>query len=107
MKLKLTLPIALVFLAFYSCQKHDVPGLGGKYSADVANDWMQMQIRLTRSTTGYNSVVSDRSFGYAGITLYEAVAPGVQGYQRLLPQIGGQAIAPDKSPDQYYWPASV
>ena len=70
MKLKFILPVAVLIIAFSSCRKNDTPGPVGKYPADVANAWMQMQIRLTRSTTGYNSVVSDRSFGYAGITIY-------------------------------------
>ncbi len=94
-------------LAVASCKKHDTPGPVGKYPADVANDWMLMQIRLTRSTAGYNSVVSDRSFAYAGITMYESLVPGITGGRSLLPQIGGSAIAINKSRDQYYWPASV
>lgn len=89
------------------CKKHEGPGSASKYPADVANAWMQMQIRLTRSTTGYNSVVSDRSFGYAGITMYEALVPGFENYRSLLPQIGGSTVAIAKSRDQYYWPASV
>jgi hypothetical protein len=68
MKLKIIFPIVVFISFFSSCKKHDTPGPVGRYAADVANAWMQMQIRLTRSTTGYNSVVSDRSFGYAGIT---------------------------------------
>jgi len=93
--------------AFSGCTKHDRPGLVGKYPADIANAWMQMQIRLTRSTPGYNSVVSDRSFGYAGITLYESLVPGSPAYRSLLSQIGGTPVMINKSRDQYYWPASV
>lgn len=107
MKLKFLLPLAVFIIAFSGCRKHDTPGPIGKYPADVANAWMQMQIRLTRSTPGYNSVVSDRSFGYAGIVLYEALAPGIPGSHSLLPQIGGSAVAPDKNRSEYYWPASV
>lgn len=107
MKLKIIFPI-VVFISFFSgCKKHDTPGPVGRYSADVANAWMQMQIRLTKSTAGYNSVVSDRSFGYAGIAMYEALAPGIPGYRSLLPQIGGASVATNKTRDQYYWPASV
>ncbi|GAB4015215.1 hypothetical protein GCM10028808_39980 [Spirosoma migulaei] len=68
---------------------------------------MQMQIRLTLSTTGYNSIVSNRSFGYAGITMYEAVRPGIEGNTSLLAQIGGNALTPSKDADQYYWPESL
>ncbi|MEP6713467.1 MAG: vanadium-dependent haloperoxidase [Ferruginibacter sp.] len=101
------LPVLIFMLAVASCKKHDTTGPAGKYPADVANAWMQMQIRLTRSTAGYNSVVSDRSFAYAGITLYESLVPGISGSRSLLPQIGGSALAINKSSDQYYWPASV
>jgi hypothetical protein len=107
MKRTFILPVAVIVLAFSSCKKHDTPGPVGNYPADVANAWMQMQIRLTRSTAGYNSVVSDRSFGYAGITMYEALAAGIPGAHSLLPQIGGAAVAINNGPGQYYWPASV
>jgi len=68
---------------------------------------MQMHIRLTRSTTGYNSVVSDRSFAYAGITMYEALAAGIPGGRSLLLQIGAPAVQAKMQCDKYYWPASV
>lgn len=89
-----------------SCQDHPSPA-DPIFSADVAHAWMQMHIRLTRSTAGYNSVVSDRSFGYAGITMYEAVLPVIEGNTSLLAQIGGSSLTPDKSGDQYYWPESL
>ncbi len=107
MKLRFILPFLAFNLIFSSCKKHDTPGPVGKYPADIANAWMQMQIRLTRSTAGYNSVVSDRSFAYAGITMYESLVPGIPNYQSLLPQIGGTRVATDKGRGQYYWPASV
>src|SRR5215217_4290572 len=108
MKLKLILSTAILITLFSNCRKHDLPDPVLKpYPAHVANAWMQLQIKLTRSTAGYNSLVSNRSFGYAGITLYEALFPGIPGNKPLLAQIGGSSIAPDKNRDQYYWPASV
>ena len=89
-----------------SCQDHQLPTTP-VLAADVAHAWMQMQIRLTLSTTGYNSVVSDRSFGYAGITMYEAVLPGIVGSTSLLSQIGGSSLTPSQPADQYYWPESL
>ncbi|MDB5241300.1 MAG: phosphatase family protein [Spirosoma sp.] len=89
-----------------SCQDHPSP-TPLAMPADVAHAWIQMHIRLTLSTTGYNSVVSDRSFGYAGITMYEAVLPGIDDGTSLLAQIGGSSVAPGKSADQYYWPESL
>jgi hypothetical protein len=107
MKQKIILPVVVFIIAFSGCKKYDTPGPVGKYPADVANAWMQMQIRLTRSTPGYNSVVSNRSFGYAGLTMYEALVPGIPGSRSLLPQIGGTVVATTQGRHQYYWPASV
>ncbi len=107
MRFKIVLQIAVYILLFSSCKKYDMHVPVNKYPADVANDWMQMHIRLTRSTPGYNSVVSDRSFGYAGITMYEAIVPGIPGLESLMPKIGGNTIAAKKSRDKYYWPASL
>jgi hypothetical protein len=107
MKLSIIAIIAAFTIAISGCTKHDTHAPAGKYPADVANAWMQMQIRLTRSTTGYNSVVSNRSFGYAGITMYEALAPGIPGSRSLLSQLGGSQVMTTKNRDQYYWPASV
>jgi hypothetical protein len=107
MKLTMSISVIAILIIFSNCSKPSTPGPVGKYPADVANDWMQMQIRLTRSTTGYNSVVSNRSFAYAGITLFEALAPGIPGSRSLLPQIGGTSIKTAKNSNQYYWPASV
>ncbi|MBC7935353.1 MAG: hypothetical protein H7Y86_08375, partial [Rhizobacter sp.] len=107
MKLKFILAVAAFIIALISCKKDDTPGPVDKYSSDVANAWMQMHIRLTRTTPGYNSVVSDRSFAYAGITMYESLVAGIPNGKSLLPQIGGTAIETDKDRHQYYWPASV
>lgn len=109
MKFKTILPIAVFIVLMSGCKKSNTPDTIHivKYQADVANAWMQMQIRLTQSTPGYNSVVSDRSFAYAGITMYEALVPGIQGSVSFLPQIGMFAVLINKNREQYYWPASV
>ncbi len=105
MKLKLIL-IAIV-ITLSNCKKNDHIPADKKYPADVANAWMQLHIRLTKSTAGYNSLVSNRSFGYAGITLYESISPDVPGGLSLLSQIGGTSVAPTKKRDAYFWPASL
>ncbi|RYY16613.1 MAG: hypothetical protein EOO04_26695 [Chitinophagaceae bacterium] len=107
MKLSIIVLISAFTIAIPGCRKHDEPGDPGKYPADVANAWMQMHIRLTRSTPGFNSIVSNRSFSYAGITLYESLAPGIPGSRSLLPQIGGTAVMTNNGRDKYFWPASV
>lgn len=107
MKLKLIFSMVMLTLLLSNCKKNDGPGPDKKYPADVANAWMQLHIKLTRTTTGYNSVVSDRSFGYAGLTLYESLVHGVPGAMSLLSQIGGSPVAINKASHEYYWPASA
>ncbi len=107
MKCRILLAVAVFIVVVTSCKKAGTPGPLNKYPADMANAWMQMQIRLTRTTAGYNSVVSDRALAYAGITMYEALVPGIPGNRSLLPQIGGSSLPTDKTVNDYYWPASV
>lgn len=90
------------------CNKNPFPGPPvKKYSADVATEWMKLHIALTRSTPGFNSVISNRSFGYAGLTLYESIVPGIAGSSSLLPQLGVSGVISAKQKNQYYWPASA
>jgi hypothetical protein len=107
MKFKHLLTAVMLSALFLQCKLTDHAEPNNTYSADVANAWMQMQIRLTRATTGYNSIVSNRSFGYAGITMYESVLPAIPGAVSLLSQIGGQSQIPGKGSGEYYWPASL
>lgn len=98
--------VAMVFI-FNACKKHDFPEPPKKYAADVAVAWMKMQIRLTTTTPGFNSVVTNRSNGYAGLTLYESIVPGVAECNSLLPQFGIKPVLPAKNRAQYFWPASA
>jgi hypothetical protein len=98
---------AIVIAGFSNCKKHDPPGNDKKYPADVANAWMQMQMQLTKTTAGYNSVVSLRSFGYAGVTLYASLFPAISNQGSFLPHIGGTDIIATKDRKDYYWPASA
>ncbi|HEY5407404.1 MAG TPA: hypothetical protein VIJ92_09955, partial [Ginsengibacter sp.] len=108
MKFRFALYIAMLITLFSNCRKNDFhPPVNANYPADVANSWMQLHIALTKTTAGYNSVVADRSFGYAGITLYESLVPSITGAKDLLSQIGGSPVTPDKNKDQYFWPASL
>jgi hypothetical protein len=106
-KLQFSLCIVVLISVFSNCRRNDLPHPSENYPADVANAWMQLHITLTKTTAGYNSVVSDRSFGYAGITLYESLVPGIQGATSLLPQIGGSPVIANRNREQYFWPASL
>jgi hypothetical protein len=106
MKKQIILSSIILLIACASCRKDHNPK-DPEYPADLANDWMQMQIRLNASTAGYNSIVADRSFGYAGIVMYESVVPGIPRASSLLAQIGSAGIPATKGKNNYYWPAAM
>jgi hypothetical protein len=98
----------MIIYCFSSCQKdhHQGPS-ASKYPADVAIEWMRLQMRLTRVTPGFNSVVASRSFGYSGITLYESIVPGIHQHQSVALQLSGITSLPPSKKATYYWPASA
>jgi len=75
------------------------------FDATVPRDWYGLVLRLTRQTTGFTPPVASRAFGYLGVALYEALVPGMPGYQSLAGQLN--ALDPLPQPEsgaQYHWP---
>ena len=54
-----------------------------EFDAEVAADWFDLSLQLVKTTGGYSPPVASRAFGYAGLTLYEALVPGMDGYRSL------------------------
>ncbi len=76
------------------------------YKADVALDWFNLQRELVKSTPGFTPPVAARSFGYAGLALYECVVPGIQenvSYSGLITGYTGQGIPAIEKGKQYHW----
>jgi hypothetical protein len=97
---------AAVFFSF-SCRKIDLHASPQKYPADVAVAWMQLHTRLTLTTPNFNSVVSDRSFGYAGLTLYESIAAGIGDGESFLPLLSGGPVLTAPKSRTLFWPAAM
>jgi hypothetical protein len=78
------------------------------YPADVAIAWFNLQLRLTRGTPGFNSIVSNRSFAYLGLTLYESIVPALKKYQSIAPQLNGNLTLPSpQAGKKFYLPSSA
>ncbi|WP_128547045.1 vanadium-dependent haloperoxidase [Larkinella soli] len=103
-----TLAGALVFvfltasgLAFSQPANRDA----GTHPADVITSWLNLQLRIVR-TTPAPPPFTVRRFGYTAVALYEALAPGMAGYQSIAPQLNGLAGLPAVTPGaRYHWPA--
>jgi hypothetical protein len=105
------LVLLLIISSGIGCYKHEFPWskqLQKSHPPDVAVAWMNLQLRLTRGTPGFNSIVANRSYAYVGLTLYESIAPGIPGYKSIASQLNGSLKLPSKNTaSEYYWPASA
>lgn len=74
------------------------------FDSQVPAAWFDLAYRLARDEM-LAPPVAARLFGYAGVALYEAVAPGMPGYQSLAGQLNELAPLPQPDPQAaYHWP---
>ena len=80
------------------------------FSSEVAIKWMDMQVQQMRNypANTIGNVAFARQYAYSGITLYEAVVPGMPAYQTLASQLNGLSDLPKTAPGlAYHWAASA
>lgn len=80
------------------------------FSSDVVRSWINMQLVMLRLPlpAGTGTQGTDRSQGYTGIALYEAVVPGMPAYQSLSGQLTDFPAMPSTEPGKaYHWAASA
>lgn len=77
-----------------------------QHDVEVPLAWFDLQLKLVKESPGFSPPVASRAFGYAGVTLYEAVAPGMPAYRTLAGQLNGLSELPQVARgQQLYWPA--
>ena len=77
--LRILFCFVLLSCSFSACRKPDhfpFPGNASKYSSDVIDKWITMQVRLERDATGIPNPAFLRYYAYSGIAAFEALAPG-------------------------------
>jgi hypothetical protein len=75
-----------------------------EYGSGLAQDWMTLfydRIQMER----LSPPVAARIFAYTGVTLYEALLPGMPGYRSLQGQLNDMPSLPQPGSDPYNWPA--
>ncbi|MEZ4616755.1 MAG: FG-GAP-like repeat-containing protein [Caldilineaceae bacterium] len=71
----------------------------------LATAWFDLYLELVETTPGFTPPVAARAIGYGGVTLYEALVPGLPGYQSLVGQLNGLTSLPTPQPElRYHWP---
>ncbi|QDK82892.1 vanadium-dependent haloperoxidase [Spirosoma sp. KCTC 42546] len=79
-----------------------------QYTGDIATTWAALQLKLTKTTAGFTPPVASRAFGYAGITMYESVVPGIANRKSLVSQLQGLTTLPQvESGKAYNWALSA
>jgi hypothetical protein len=74
------------------------------YGARVPAAWFDLALELVRTTPGFSPPVAARAFGYAGVTLYEALVPGMPDRRSLAGRIGGLTRLPPPGDLRFHWP---
>lgn len=115
--LRLSISISIIgILTLTSCKNKStedpepdaVSKAANTYKSDIAIKWMDLQLKLIRTTPGYAPPVAARSLAYSGLTLYESVVGGIKDNQSLVGQINGLNKLPeiDKT-KEYNWGLSA
>ena len=74
------------------------------YSAEVATEWFDLQLKLLENAGGYSPPVAARVLGYSGLTLYESLVYGMPDYQSLSGQLTNFEVDVSVDDAQYYAP---
>lgn len=113
--MKRILTIAIAALIFSGCAKDDEPTVqenptksaaAKTYDADFMIDYFSLQCDIVRNTDGFLPTIAARSYGYLGVTAYEAVVHGIPGGQSLAGQVQGMSAGSLPIPDatlKYDW----
>jgi hypothetical protein len=91
-------PAALVGLG----SRQPLPG--STFDSEVATVWFDLALHLVKQTPGLSPPVASRSFGYAGVTLYEALVPGMPGYRSGAGPLKGWGAAGGPPAPAHHWP---
>ncbi len=103
--LALALCLALLLPGTHSAHAQANLPPASAYDASVASAWFDLLGELVRQAPGFTPPVASRAMGYAGVTLYEAVLPGMPGARSLVGQINGLAwLPPVEAGADYHWP---
>lgn len=80
-------------------------GMVSEGNAQLATAWFTLYPHLIETTEGFTPPVAARAIGYGSVAFYEALVPGLPGYQSLTGQLNGLSALPTPQPDQrYHWP---
>jgi hypothetical protein len=75
-----------------------------RFNSEVPTAWFDLALDLVRETPGFSPPVASRALGYAGVTLYEALIPGMAGYESLAGQLKELGAGVGPADPAHHWP---
>ncbi|MEH6512402.1 MAG: phosphatase PAP2 family protein [Maribacter arcticus] len=99
------LPLFLLLIILMACTTTEQAKLSDK---DVAMEWANMTLYITRYTPSNSPTFASRAFGYIGLTMYESIIPGFEEYNSMNGQLKGLESLPEIDPTkEYNWALSL
>lgn len=99
------LPLFLLLIILMACSTTEQAKLSDK---DVAMEWANMTLYITRYTPSNSPTFASRAFGYIGLTMYESIVPGFEEYNSMNGQLKSLVSLPDIDPTkEYNWALSL
>jgi hypothetical protein len=86
-----------------SALRYFAPRDASNYDAGVATAWFRLADGAVQAER-LSPPVASRALGYAGVTLYESLVPGMTGYQSLAGQLNGFSSLPPIGGKGLHWP---
>ena len=100
------LGLALLILVMMGCSKSDnnSPPATSTFAPDMAKEWMDLCYRAVKGSS-ISPPVASRIYGFVGVTLYEALVPGMPEHVSLVGQLDALSSLPQpKHNTRYDWP---
>jgi hypothetical protein len=74
------------------------------YDAGVVTEWARLFLALFRTSPSFSILPATRAYAYLGVTLYEALLPGMPGSISLAGRVTGLTAVPGPQDAAYHWP---
>ena len=99
------LPLFLLPIILMACTTTEQAKLSDK---DVAMEWANMTLFITRYTPSNSPTFASRAFGYIGLTMYESIVPGFEESNSMNGQLKDLESLPKIDPSKdYNWALSL
>ena len=100
--------VAAVSWGLFSCEGTlGILGPAKSYDAHIPIAYFDKTLELTLNTAGFTPPVQSRAYAYMGIALYEAVRPGMAGYNSIAEQLDRDFDLPPAHRAGYNWPLAA